>query len=164
MTNSKEILPQYRDQLELEITDTFLLALTKTTKTVREREPGALLPLYKLYTLFQVHFTTEKNLQHSRLIFLTWKERQKKQPRMYGKKLWTLKKLRTWNYNSRRTLSFEIPITPRIIGKHRGDYELKKKIRKGYVRRSNHGCNIWVHVRDFKRILWNRGRINPTRG
>ena len=52
MTNSKEILPQYREQLELEIKDIFLLAigqsaLTEMTKTVRERKPS-ILPLHKL--------------------------------------------------------------------------------------------------------------------
>ena len=60
MTNSKEILPQFRDQLELEIRDTFLWAigrsaLTEMTKTVRERELSAL-PLHKLYSLFRLLF------------------------------------------------------------------------------------------------------------
>ena len=68
MTNSKEILPQYREQLELEIKDTFLWAigqsaLTETTKTVREREPSTI-PLHKLCTLFRLHFTPERNVQH----------------------------------------------------------------------------------------------------
>ena len=45
ITNSKEILPQYRDQLEAEIKDIFLWAfgqnaITEMTKTVREREPS----------------------------------------------------------------------------------------------------------------------------
>ena len=56
MTNNKEILPQFRDQLELEIKDKFLwaigqTAITEMTKTVREREPSSL-PLHELYTLF----------------------------------------------------------------------------------------------------------------
>ena len=42
MTNSKEILPQFRDQLEEEIKDVFIwatgqLAITEMTKTVKER-------------------------------------------------------------------------------------------------------------------------------
>ena len=42
MTNSKEILPQYRDHLGTEIKDIFLWAIgpsaiTEMTKTVRER-------------------------------------------------------------------------------------------------------------------------------
>ena len=46
ITNNKEILPQYRDQLETEIKDIFLWAIgqnaiTKMTKTVRGRENQA---------------------------------------------------------------------------------------------------------------------------
>ena len=53
MTNSKEILPQLRDQLELEMKDTLLWAFgqsaqTEMTKTVKKRKPSAL-PLYKLH-------------------------------------------------------------------------------------------------------------------
>ena len=56
MTNNKEILPQYRDQLEEDIKDNFILAIgqntiTEVTKTVEEREPSSIL-LHKLYTLF----------------------------------------------------------------------------------------------------------------
>ena len=74
MTNSKEILPQYRDQLEAEIKDIFLWAIgqnaiTEMTKTVREREPSSL-PLHKLYSLFRLHFTPERNVHHSRSDFL----------------------------------------------------------------------------------------------
>ena len=77
MTNNKEILPQYCDQLETEIKDIFLWAIgqnaiTELTKTVREREPSSL-PLYKLYTLFRLHFTHERNVQHSRADFFDLK-------------------------------------------------------------------------------------------
>ena len=77
MTKSNEMLPQFRDQLELELKDTFLWAieqsaLTETTKTVREREPSVL-PLHKLYTVFRIHFTPERNLQHSRSDFFDLK-------------------------------------------------------------------------------------------
>ena len=64
--NSKEILPQYRDQLETEIKDIVSWAidqsaLTEMTKTVREREPSTL-PLYKLYTLYRLRYTPERNV------------------------------------------------------------------------------------------------------
>ena len=57
MTNSKEILPQYRDQLEAAMKDIFLWAMgenaiTEMTKTVKEREPSSH-PLHKLYSLFR---------------------------------------------------------------------------------------------------------------
>ena len=59
ITNNKEIIPQYRDQLEADIKDIFFWALgqnaiTEMTKMVREREPSSL-PLHKLYTLFRLH-------------------------------------------------------------------------------------------------------------
>ena len=77
MTNNKEILPHYREQLETEIKDIFLWAIgqngiTEMTKTVREREPSSL-PLYKLYTLFRLHLTPERNVQHSRADFFDLK-------------------------------------------------------------------------------------------
>ena len=70
MTNNKEILPQYRDQIETKIKDIFLWAIgqnaiTEMNKTVRAREPSSL-PLHKLHTLFRIHFTPERNVQHSR--------------------------------------------------------------------------------------------------
>ena len=77
MVNPKEILPQFRDQLELEIKNTFLWAigqsaLSEMTKTVREREPSTL-PLHRLYSLFRLHFTPERNVQHSRADFFDLK-------------------------------------------------------------------------------------------
>ena len=77
MTNSKEVLPQCRDQLELEIYDTFLWAigqsaLTEMTETVREQEHSAV-PLHKLYTLFRLPFRPERNVQHSQVNFFDLK-------------------------------------------------------------------------------------------
>ena len=77
MVNSMEILPQYRDQLDAEIKDIFLWAIgqnafTEMTKTVIEREPSSL-PLHKLYTLFRLHYTPERNVQHSRAVFFDLK-------------------------------------------------------------------------------------------
>ena len=73
MTNSKEILPQHRDQLETDIQDIFIWtigqnAITEMTKTARERELSSL-PLPKLFTLFRLHFSPERNVHHSRADF-----------------------------------------------------------------------------------------------
>ena len=73
MVKFKEILPQYREQLVTETKDIFLWAigqnaLTEMTKTVREREPSSL-PLHKLNTLFRLHYTPNRNVQHSRSDF-----------------------------------------------------------------------------------------------
>ena len=70
MTNSKEVLPQFRNQQELERKDIFLWAIGKSalpemTKTASEQKPSAL-PSYKVYTLFQLQFKPEKNELHSR--------------------------------------------------------------------------------------------------
>ena len=78
MTNSKEILRQYRDQLETDIKNNFIWAIgqnaiTEMTKTDREKEPSSL-PLHKLYTLFRLHFTPERNVHHSRAQFFDLKQ------------------------------------------------------------------------------------------
>ena len=77
MTNSKEIFPQFRERLEEEIKDVFIWAIgqsaiTEMTKTVREKEPNSL-PLYRLYTLFRLHFIPERNKHHSRADFFNLK-------------------------------------------------------------------------------------------
>ena len=69
MTNSKEILPQYRDQLKTDIKDIFIWAIgqnaiTEMTKTVREKEPSSL-PLHTS----RLHFTPERKVHNSRADF-----------------------------------------------------------------------------------------------
>ena len=96
MTNSREILPQYREQLELEIKGAFLWAigqsaLTEMTKTVREHEPS-ILPLHKLYTLFRSYFTPERNVQHSRDDLFDLEKKQTKRLQTYGREYWTSKR------------------------------------------------------------------------
>ena len=146
MTNNKEILPQYSDQLEMEIKDMFLWAIgqnaiTEMTKTVRERErererekePSSL-PLYKLYTLFQLHFTPERKVQQSRFL-----RPQTGRRRIRGGCLETntrsREKLRIRNNNRSRT-SIKILIRYREIeGLLRPQKENQKK---RYVNRGNH--------------------------
>ena len=67
MTNKREILSPYQDQLEAEIKDTFLWAIgqnsigqnfiSEMTKTVKQKVLSSL-PLYKLYTHYCVAFLT----------------------------------------------------------------------------------------------------------
>ena len=80
MITEREILEQYREQLEENIKDLFIWAIgqnamSEMTKTTREREP-ANLPLHQLYRLFRLHFTPEKNKYHSRADFFG-KKREK---------------------------------------------------------------------------------------
>ena len=120
MTDSKEILPQFRDQLELEIKDTFLWAigqsaLTEITKTLRERKPSALptatqivhfIP-FVLYTrkrcttLQGRFFQPKKNKRNSR-------GRMEKDPRRR-------KELRIRDNNSSRAHCLKFPITNRKV-------------------------------------------------
>ena len=132
MTNSKEILPQYREQLEMDIKDTFLWAigqsaLTEMTKTVREREPN-ILPLHKLYTLFRLHFTPERNVQHSRADFFDLKREINETAADVWKRILDVEK----NCEFETITAAELIASKflSLIGKSTGDYELKKKIRK----------------------------------
>ena len=98
MVNSKEMLLQYREQLETEIKDIFLWAigqnaLTEMTKTVREREPSSL-SLHKLYTLFRLHYTLERNVQHSRSDFFDLKRERRISSRRLEKNFGDRKELR----------------------------------------------------------------------
>ena len=132
MTNSKKILPQYREQLEMDIKDTFLWAigqsaLTEMTKTVREREPS-ILPLHRLYTLFRLHFTPERSVQHSRADFFDLKREINETAADVWKRILDVEK----NCEFETITAAELIASKflSLIGKSTGDYELKKKIRK----------------------------------
>ena len=132
MTNSKEILPKYREQLELEIKDTFLWAigqsaLTEMTKTVREREPS-ILPLHKLYTLIRLHFTPERNVQHSRADFFDIKRETNETAADVWKRILDVEKKCECETITAAELIASKFLS--LIGKSTGDYEFKKKIRK----------------------------------
>ena len=129
MTTNKEILPQFRDQLELEIKDIFFWAIgqteiTEMTKTVREREPSSL-PLYKLYTLFRLHFTPERNVQHSRADFFDLKRGNGESAADVWKRILEVEK----NCEFEAITAAELLASKflSLIGKSTGDYELKKK-------------------------------------
>ena len=132
MTNNKDILPQYRDQLETEIKDIFLWAIgqnaiTEMTKTVREREPSSL-PIYKLYTLFRLHFTPERNVQHSRADFFDLKREDGVSAADVWKRILEVEK----NCEFETITAAELLASKflSVIRKSTGDYDLKKKIRK----------------------------------
>ena len=132
MTNNKEILPQYCDQLETEIKDIFLWAIgqnaiTEMTKTVREREPSSL-PLHKLYTLLRLHFTPERNVQHSRADFFDLKREDGESAADVWKRILEVEK----NCEFETITAAELLASKflSVIGKSTGDYDLKKKIRK----------------------------------
>ena len=132
MTNSKEILPQYRDKLEAEIKDIFIWAIgqnaiTEMTNTVREREPSSL-PLHKLYTLFRLHFTPEKNVHHSRADFFDLKREDGATAADVWKRILEVEKNCAFETISAAELLASKFLS--LICKSTGDYDLKKKIRK----------------------------------
>ena len=68
MTTDREILQNYRDDLEHRIKDLFFwapceLAITEMTSTVRDNAP---IQFNQLYSLFRLHFIPERNKFHSR--------------------------------------------------------------------------------------------------
>ena len=132
MVNSKEILPQYREQLETELKDIFLWAigqnaLTEMTKTVRERELSSL-PLHKLYALFRLHYTPERNVQHSRSDFFDLKRENGETAADVWKRILEIEK----NCEFENITAAELLASKFLSFKEKstGDYELKKKIRK----------------------------------
>ena len=133
MTNSKEILPQFREQLEDEIKDVFIWAIgqsaiTEMTKTVREREPNSL-PLYRLYSLFRLHFIPERNKQHSRADFFNLK----REPGESAAETWKRNLEVEKNCEFEEITSAELLASKflSVIGKTTGDNDLKKKTKKG---------------------------------
>ena len=133
MTNNKEILTQYRDQLETEIKDIFIWAIgqnaiTEMTKTIREREPSSL-PLYKLYTLFRLHFTPERNVQHSRADFFDLKREDGESAADVWKRILEIEK-KNCEFETITAAELLASKFLSVIGKSTGDYDLKKKIRK----------------------------------
>ena len=64
MTTDKEILLEFREELEIKIKDIFIWALgeaavTEMTKTVRDNDPNKV-NINQLYALFRLHFIPRK--------------------------------------------------------------------------------------------------------
>ena len=59
-------------------------ALPEMNNTVREREPSSL-PLHKLYTLFRLQYTPERNVQHNRAEFFDLKRKSGESRQISGK-------------------------------------------------------------------------------
>ena len=97
------------------------------TKTIREREPSSL-SLYKLYTLFRLHFTPERNVQHSRADFFDLKREDGESAADVWKRILEIEK----NCEFETITAAELLASKflSVIGKSTGDYDLKKKIRK----------------------------------
>ena len=97
------------------------------TKTVREREPSSL-QLYKLYTLFRLHFTPERNVHHSRADFFDLKRKDGETAADVWIRILDVDK----NCEFETITAAELLASKflSLIGKSTGEYDLKKKIRK----------------------------------
>ena len=132
MTTDKEILADYRDELEIKIKDIFIWALgeaavTEMTKTVRDNDPNKM-NINQLYTLFRLHFIPERNKFHSRADFFGIV----REPNETAEDVWTRILQTEKNCEFDHVTPAELIASKflSVIGKSTGDYELKKKIRK----------------------------------
>ena len=96
------------------------------TKTVREGEPSSL-PLHKLYSLFRLHFTPERNVHHGRADFFELK-REAESAADVWKRILAIER----NCEFEAITAAEILASKflSVIGKSTGDYDLRKKIRR----------------------------------
>ena len=131
-TTDKEILAEYRDELEIKIKDIFIWALgkaavTEMTKTVRDNDPNRM-NINQLYALFRLHFIPERNKFHSRAdLFGIVRE-----PNETAEDVWTriLQTQKNCEFDHVTPAELIASKFLSVIGKSTGDYELKKKIRK----------------------------------
>ena len=73
MTTDKDILPEFREELEIKIKDIIIWALgeaavTEMTKTVRDNDTNKM-NINQLYALFRLNFIPERNNIHTRADF-----------------------------------------------------------------------------------------------
>ena len=96
------------------------------TKMVKGSEPS-ILPLHKLYTLFRLHFTPERNVQHCRADFFDLKRELNETAADVWERILDVEK----NCEFQTITAVELIASKflSLIGKSTGDYKLRKKIR-----------------------------------
>ena len=141
MVNSRAILPLHRDQLEEEIKDIFIWAIGQT---VGERQPKTF-PLWRLYALFKLHYTPEKNKHQNRADFFEGK----REPGESASDVWkrilaTKQNCKFEEITGGRTADIKVPIGNR---KHYGRQGAGKQNKTWkYDLRRNHRCHTRTHV------------------
>ena len=93
---------------------------------VRESEPSSL-PLYKLYILFPLHFTPERNVQHSRADFFDLKRTEKTENPRFETNPRSREKLRIWKNNRGRTSGIKIFVSHQQINWQLQPFEKDQK-------------------------------------
>ena len=132
MTTDKEIIEDYKEELEIKIKDIFIWALgeeavTEMTKTVRDNDPNKM-NINQLYSLFRLHFIPGRNKFHSRADFFGIV----REPKQTAEDVWTriLQTEKNCEFDNVTPAELIASKILSLIGRSTGDYELKKKIRK----------------------------------
>ena len=99
---------------------------SRMTKTVKEREHSAL-PLHKLYSLYRLHFTPERNLQHSWAHFFDLKRESNETAADVLKRI--LKVELNCEFETIFAAELQASKFLSLLGKSTGNYEVKKKTR-----------------------------------
>ena len=130
MTTDKDFIEEYRDELEIKITDIFSWALgkeavTEMTKTVRVNDPNKM-NINQLYSLFRRHFIPERNKFHSGAYFFGIT----REPHEKAEDVWTriLQTGKNCEFDNVTPAELSAAKFLFLIGRSTG--ELKKKIRK----------------------------------
>ena len=92
MRTDKEIIEEYREELEIKIKDIFIWALgeeavTEMTKTVKDNyqmNENYKMNINQLYSLFRLQFKQKRNKFHNRAVFSEYCKNRTKQPTMSG--------------------------------------------------------------------------------
>ena len=101
--------------------------VTEMTKTVREREPTTL-PLSKLYGLFRLHFTPERNVHHSRADFFELRRNSGETAADVWKRI--LEVERNCEFETVTAAELLASKFLSVIGNNEADKEIKKKIKR----------------------------------
>ena len=131
MTINREILPNYRDDLEHHIKDLFIWALgesaiTEMTGTVRDNDPNKM-DINQLYSLFRLHSIPKRNKFHSRADFFgITRKKQETAEDVCSRILRVEKNCEFENVTPAELIASKFLSV--IVGLT-GDYELRKKIR-----------------------------------
>ena len=150
MTTDREILENYRNDLEHRIKDLFIWALgesaiTEMTRTVRDNDPNRM-DINQLYSLFRLHFIPERNKFHSRADFFgITREKHESAEDVWTRFLQVEKNCEFENVTPAELIASKFLS---VIGRSTGDYELKKKIRKSDMTRETITALIHEHMYD----------------
>ena len=130
MTNDKEILAQYREELEIKINDIFTWALceaavTEMTKTVRDNDTNKM-SINQLYSLFRLQIIPERNKFIAESIFWYHSGTERNCRGRVDKNITNRKFANFTTFTPAELIASKFSS---LIERSTGNYELKKKFR-----------------------------------